>query len=568
MTGTRFRVALAQMNPIVGDLEGNAEKIIEWARRAEAAGAHLLVFPELALTGQPVQDLARRRSFVTASAGTLRKIAERLVSSGLGHLPTVVGCLDGTPDADSDAGPPRNAAAWLYDGDVLIAASKRYVPEACISEPRGHAEPSVAMARFRINDVVVLVRIGDDAGDAPAADTGAAADLVVVLQSQPYRGPASDSRYEDWARRARAAGTPLAIVNMVGGQDELVFDGGSMVLAGDGQLVGRAPQFTEHLLVADLTLPTAAPSAGDDGRAAVTVARPAPSVPAPVEISPPLDRCEAVYAALVLSLHDYARKNHFSSAILGLSGGVDSALVATIAADALGPDNVHVVLMPSRYSSDHSVTDAQDLVRRQGLQSRMIPIHDLMDGFQSKLTLHGVAEENLQVRIRGTIIMGLSNEHGHLVLMTGNKSELSAGNLTLYGDTAGGFGPIKDVCKTLVWELCRWRNLKAEKSGQVPPIPPRIIDKAPSAELRPNQFDSDSIPDYRIFDSLVRQYVEGNADLADLLEGVDDPLLVDQVVQMVKRTEFKRRQYPVGPAVTARSYGRDWQMPITNWWHG
>jgi NAD+ synthase (glutamine-hydrolysing) len=214
------------------------------------------------------------------------------------------------------------------------------------------------------------------------------------------------------------------------------------------------------------------------------------------------------------------------------------------------------------------VTDAQDLVRRQGLRSRMIPIHDLMDGFQSKVMLHGVAEENLQVRIRGTIIMGLSNEHGHLVLMTGNKSELSAGNLTFYSDTAGGFGPIKDVCKTLVWELCRWRNLKAEKSRQTPPIPPRIIDKAPSAELRPNQFDSDSIPDYRIFDSLVSQYLEGNADLADLVEGVDDPLLVDQVVQMVKRTEFKRRQYPVGPAVTARSYGRDWQMPITNWWHG
>ena len=569
MPDARIRVAIAQVNPTVGDLKGNATKVLDWARRAADAGAQLLVFPELTLTGQPVQALARRLAFVEDSAQAPHDLATCLDSVGLGQLPTIVGYLDGGADGGPDRLRTTNTAAWLQFGDVQVVAHKPHVssvsnPDRC--ECQG---PSVMAAKVWINDVLVAVQVGDRGAAGADRVADPEADLVVVLQSLPFRGESIESRTEHWAAAARKTGTAFAIVNMVGGQDELVYDGGSMLVDGEGRLVARAPQFTEHLLVADLTVPVAAPGSCDsDSPDLDTVVFPAPPLAARGTVSPKLDPCEAVYAALVLSLRDYARKNDFRSVVLGLSGGVDSALVATLAADALGPENVHVVLMPSRYSSEHSVTDAEDLVRRQGLQSQTIPIHDLMDEFQAKLTLQGVAEENLQVRIRGTIIMGLSNEYGHLVLMTANKSELSAGNLTLYSDTAGGFGPIQDVYKTQVWELCRWRNQEAERAGETPPIPSRIIDKEPSGELRPGQLDADFIPDYRVFDSLVQQHVEGNDDLRGIAAAAADPAFADRVLQMVRRTEFKRRQYPVGPVVTTRSYGCDWQMPITNAWQG
>jgi NAD+ synthase (glutamine-hydrolysing) len=373
---------------------------------------------------------------------------------------------------------------------------------------------------------------------------------------------------------------------MVGGQDELVFDGDSLIVGADGELIARGPQFEEHLLVADLTLPPAHPSLqpgefpvdAHDGTT-ITIERTvlsADRLPAYEPRQPPIaqlpDDCAEVYAALVLGVRDYVRKNGFRSVILGLSGGVDSALVATLAADALGPDNVHAVLMPSRYSSDHSVSDADDLVKRQGLHARTVPIRELVDAYESELELTGLAAENLQARVRGNILMALSNQHGHLVLTTGNKSELATGYSTLYGDSAGGFGPIKDVSKTTVWALCRWRNEQAGRSGpflhgfQAPPIPQNIIDKPPSAELRPGQLDTDSLPDYEVLDALIDDYVERDLGHDALIEAGHDPALVDRVIRLIDTAEYKRRQYPPGPKITQKNFGRDRRLPITNRW--
>ena len=390
-------------------------------------------------------------------------------------------------------------------------------------------------------------------------------------------------------RRAREAGAALAYVNMMGGQDELVFDGDSIILDAEGGLISRGPQFEEALLVADLDLPPArplpdtapspdTPAEPSDGtvmsihRVALP-ARPAPSAPFPPlppltepMISPRLAPLAEVYSALVTGVRDYVSKNGFRSVILGLSGGIDSALVATIAADALGPDRVHVVLMPSAYSSGHSVSDAEDLAKRQGLQARTVPIAPMVDAFQAELNLHGLAAENLQSRIRGVILMGLSNADGHLVLTTGNKSEIATGYSTLYGDSAGGFGPIKDVLKTLVWELARWRNARAVEHGETPPIPENSITKPPSAELAPGQLDTDSLPDYAVLDALLDDYVEKDMGTAELIAAGHDTALVDRVIQLVDRAEYKRRQYPPGPKITPRNFGRDRRLPITNRW--
>ena len=395
-------------------------------------------------------------------------------------------------------------------------------------------------------------------------------------------------------RRAREARAALAYANMVGGQDELVFDGDSILVAADGTLLARGPQFEEALVVADLDLPAAAPGhepgdqpvdAGDG--TVITIKRVAlPSEPQTLPTSGPVvagpettegtfwprlsDPAE-VYAALVTGVRDYVRKNGFRSAILALSGGIDSALTATIAADAIGPDNVHVVLMPSRYSSDHSVTDAEDLVQRQGLHALTIPIASMVDAFSKELAPAGFPEtglpaENLQARVRGVVLMGLSNAGGHLVLTTGNKSELATGYSTLYGDSAGGFGPIKDVLKTLVWELSRWRNAEAERRGATPPIPENSITKPPSAELAPGQMDTDSLPPYEVLDALLDDYVEKDMGTAELIAAGHDPALVERVVRLVDTAEYKRRQYPPGPKISQKNFGRDRRLPITNRW--
>ena len=424
-------------------------------------------------------------------------------------------------------------------------------------------------------------------GGPVAVTRQAGAGLLVVPNASPYERGKDQARLELCVRRAREAGAALAYVNMMGGQDELVFDGDSIIVDAEGGLITRGPQCEEALLIADLDLPPARPVTGSapladtpaeasDGtvmsihRVALPrrpgPAAPPPPLPDPPVISPRLAPRAEIYAALVTGVRDYVRKNGFRSVILGLSGGIDSALVATIAADALGPDAVHVVLMPSRYSSEHSVGDAEELAKRQGLHARTVPIAAMVNAFEAELDLQGLAAENLQSRIRGVILMGLSNAAGHLVLTTGNKSEIATGYSTLYGDSAGGFGPIKDVPKTLVWELARWRDAQAVERGETPPIPENSITKPPSAELAPGQLDTDSLPDYAVLDAILDDYVEKDMGVAELIAAGHDPGLVERIIQLVDRAEYKRRQYPPGPKITPRNFGRDRRLPITNRW--
>jgi NAD+ synthase (glutamine-hydrolysing) len=601
---TRLRIALAQVNSTVGDLAGNAATVAEWTRRAADAGADLVVFPEMMLTGYPVEDLALRESFVQASMDTLEATAQQLDANGLGGIAVVTGYLGrragGTPRAGEPVSSAQNAAALLHGGTVAVTTAKHHLPNYGVFDEYRYFVPGnrLPVVRVPVQDgaVDVAIAICEDLwqdGGPVAVTRQAGAGLLVVPNASPYERGKDQARLELVARRAREAGAALAYVNMMCGQDELVFDGDSIVVDAEGGLITRGPQFEETLLVADLDLPPArtapgtvpaadTPAEASDGTVMsihrVTLPpRPAgpgnpagPSTsPAPLPepaISPRLAPHAEVYSALVTGVRDYVRKNGFRSVILGLSGGIDSALVATIAADALGPDQVHVVLMPSGYSSEHSVSDAEDLAKRQGLHARTVPIAPMVDAFQAELHLEGLAAENLQSRIRGVILMGLSNAEGHLVLTTGNKSEIATGYSTLYGDSAGGFGPIKDVLKTLVWELARWRNGQAVERGETPPIPENSITKPPSAELAPGQLDTDSLPDYSVLDALLDDYVEKDMGAAELVAAGYAPELVDRVIQLVDRAEYKRRQYPPGPKITPRNFGRDRRLPITNRW--
>jgi NAD+ synthase (glutamine-hydrolysing) len=592
----QIRIALAQVNATVGDLAGNADLIVDWTRRAAEQGARLVVFPEMMLTGYPVEDLALRASFVEASVSTLQSTAERLAAEGLGGVAVVTGYLDRVsgmrPRVGLPAGAPLDAAALLYDGVVAVRSAKHHLPNYGVFDEYRYFVPGdvLPVVRLQADDgglVDVATAICEDLwqdGGPVAVCRAAGAGLLVVPNASPYERGKDDTRLDLVQRRAAEAGATLAYVNMVGGQDELVFDGDSIIVDAAGELLARGPQFEQALIVADLDLPpaVASPCPSDtpvDARdgSMITIRRlelPAPGEPAtgqqdrpaPRTTWPRLPDLAEVYAALVLGVQDYVGKNGFASVILALSGGIDSALTATIAADAVGPDRVHVVLMPSRYSSDHSVTDAEDLAKRQGLHARTVPIRSMVDAFDAELSLSGLAAENLQARIRGMILMSLSNAEGHLALTTGNKSELATGYSTLYGDSAGGFAPIKDVLKTLVWALSRWRNSEAESRGETPPIPENSITKPPSAELAPGQMDSDSLPDYPVLDAILEGYVELDMGAAELVAAGHDPALVERVIGMVDRAEYKRRQYPPGPKITPKNFGRDRRLPITNRW--
>jgi NAD+ synthase (glutamine-hydrolysing) len=589
-----MRIALAQVNATVGDLAGNADLIVDWTRRAAGQGARLVVFPEMMLTGYPVEDLALRASFVEASIAALDATAERLAAEGLGGVAVVTGYLDRVtglrPRVGLPAGAPLDAAAVLYDGAVAVRSAKHHLPNYGVFDEYRYFVPGdvLPVVRLQADDgglVDVAIAICEDLwqdGGPVAVCRAAGAGLLVVPNASPYERGKDDTRLELVQRRAAEAGATLAYVNMVGGQDELVFDGDSIVVDAAGELLARGPQFEQELVVADLDLepavsspcPSDTPVDARDG-SMITIRRlelPAkagasrPDRPEPRTTWPRLSDPAEVYAALVLGVHDYVRKNGFGSVILALSGGIDSALTATIAADAVGPDKVHVVLMPSRYSSEHSVTDAEDLAKRQGLHARTVPIRSMVDAFEKELSLSGLAAENLQARIRGMVLMSLSNAEGHLALTTGNKSELATGYSTLYGDSAGGFGPIKDVLKTLVWDLARWRNSQAESRGETPPIPENSITKPPSAELAPGQMDSDTLPDYPELDAILEGYVEQDMGAAELAAAGHDPALVERVIRMVDRAEYKRRQYPPGPKITQKNFGRDRRLPITNRW--
>jgi NAD+ synthase (glutamine-hydrolysing) len=589
----QLRIALAQVNGIVGDLTGNAELILDWTRRAAERGAHLIVFPEMFLTGYPVEDLALRKSFVDASIETLADTARRLAGEGLGGIPVVAGYLDRRADVvdrvGQPAGAPLDAAAVLYDGQVAVRTAKHHLPNYGVFDEYRYFMRGDRLPVFRLHGVDVAVAVCEDLwqdGGPVTVTREAGAQLLVVPNASPYERNKNDVRLELCARRAREAGCALAYVNLVGGQDELVFDGDSLVVDRDGELRARGPQFAEDLLVTDLELPGApaeftpgeTPADAHDGTT-ITIERvllsQAPVAPYAAGTPPhaePLGDLGEVYGALVLGVRDYVRKNGFRSVILGLSGGIDSALVATIAADAIGAENVHAVLMPSRWSSDHSITDAEDLVKRQGIHGRTVPIRGMVDAYEAELDLTGLAAENLQARVRGNILMGLSNEHGHLVLTTGNKSELATGYSTLYGDSAGGFGPIKDVPKVTVFALCRWRNEQTAglpplvRASASPPIPQTIVDKPPSAELRPGQLDTDSLPPYEILDAVLDDYVEKDMGHDALIAAGHDQELVERVIRLVDAAEYKRRQYPPGPKITPKNFGRDRRLPITSRW--
>jgi NAD+ synthase (glutamine-hydrolysing) len=588
----QLRVALAQVDATLGDLAGNAQLVRSWTARAQAAGAHLVAFPEMMLTGYPVEDLALRGSFVDASVAALNRLAIDLAGDGLGEVPVVVGYLDHAQGNDAELaelteegersedgstgvpkGTPQNCAAVLYGGQVVARYAKHHLPNYGVFDEFRIFVPGHDLTVVRVRGVDVALAICEDLWQdgGPVAKTRAAgAELLLVINGSPYERNKDDTRLALAARRAGEAGCTLAYLNLVGGQDELVFDGDSVVVDVRGKVLARGPQFREDLVVVDLDLAAATvnpvdPPAGVQ-HVTITPAPLAPYPPLPAPVAERLDDIAEVYAALQTGLGDYARKNGFRTVVLGLSGGIDSALVAALAADALGGYNVVGVSMPSGYSSDHSRDDAADLAKRIGADYRVQPIAPMVQSFLDELGFTGVAEENLQARVRGVILMGLSNSEGHLVLATSNKSELAVGYSTLYGDSVGGFAPLKDVAKTLVWDLARWRNAEALRRGQVEPIPESSIVKPPSAELRPDQTDQDTLPPYDVLDPVLEAYVERAMGRSELLAAGFDAAVVDQVVTMVDRAEWKRRQFAPGTKISALAFGRDRRLPVTSRW--
>jgi NAD+ synthase (glutamine-hydrolysing) len=581
---SHLRVALAQVNPTVGDLAGNAGLVREWSARAAGAGAQLVAFPEMMITGYPVEDLVFRESFVAASRATLTRVATDLDAAGLGELAVVVGYLDadGPARLGADAEPgvgPRNAVAMLHRGRVACRYYKHHLPNYGVFDEDRYFVPGDTLTVVRLRGIDVALTICEDlwqAGGPFAAARAAGVGLVVNINGSPYELNKDDQRLPLIARRAAEAGATVAYVNMVGGQDELVFDGDSMIVTAAGELLARAPQFTDQLLVHDLDLPPASAQEGAVPRTELAVERvelplpPAEPAGEPVRggIAEPLPAEAEVWHALVLGLRDYVHKNRFGSVVIALSGGIDSSVVAAIAADAVGPHHVVGVSMPSQHSSPHSRDDAADLAKRIGLDYRVELIQPMVDAFLANLSLSGLAVENLQARVRGVILMALSNQEGHLVLTTGNKSELAVGYSTLYGDSVGGFNPLKDVPKLLVWRLARWRNQAALERGENPPIPENSITKPPSAELRPGQLDSDTLPPYEELDPILAGYVDEDLGRDELVAAGHDAAIVDRVLRMVDAAEYKRRQSAPGTKISIKAFGRDRRLPITHRYRG
>ncbi|WP_129337757.1 NAD+ synthase [Cellulomonas endophytica] len=550
-----LRIALAQVDTWLGDLSRNAATVLDACRAAAGAGARLVVLPEMAMTGYPVEDLALRRSFRAATAAAVDALAARLADEGLGDLVVVLGTIGERTAQEHEDAParPTNQAAVLQGGAVRHRYDKHHLPNYGVFDEFRVFTPGDADCVLEVDGRRVGVVICEDIwqeGGPVARLAERDLDVLVVPNASPFEEGKTDVRTALAARRAVQVGAPLVYTNLVGGQDDLVFDGGSFVVGPDGTTLASAPQFVEHLLVWDL------PERGEP-------LAPGPQVP---DLTPD----EAVYRALVTGLAGYVEKNGFRSVVLGMSGGIDSALVAAIAADALGGERVVGVSMPSVYSSGHSKDDAADLAARLGADYRVQPIAPMVDAFLGELPLDGLAEENLQARVRGVLLMALSNQEGHLVLATGNKTELAVGYSTIYGDAVGGYAPLKDVDKSRVWALSRWRNTAAVEgrfgTSTVPPIPESSITKPPSAELRPGQVDQDSLPPYDVLDRLLDAYVEHAEGRDELLARGFEADLVDRVLTMVDRAEWKRRQYPLGPKVTALAFGRDRRLPMTTRW--
>ena len=546
----KLRVALAQINPTVGDLAGNADLIAQSVQSAQAQGANLIVFPEMIVTGYPVEDLALRPSFQAASIRAIEEIAAGIN----GDIVAVVGYLDQGP---------KNAVAVIHDGKIKARYVKRHLPNYGVFDEFRNFVAGDQNLVVRIHGVDVAVAICEDIWHSLEAIAARTPGLLVVPNGSPFERNKDDVRLALVQKRAKEIGAPVAYVNMTGGQDDLVFDGDSIVVGTDGNVLARTAQFDDQLIVVDIDC-----TEGSSRPDVVISEEPTAHTDSlQSSIAAPLSDEAEMWQGLVMGLRDYVGKNGFKSVVLGLSGGIDSALVAAIAIDALGAKRVNGVAMPSKYSSGHSVEDAQALADATGIHFRITPISPMVDAYMDNLVLKGLAEENLQARVRGTTLMGISNQEGHLVLATGNKSELAVGYSTLYGDAVGGFAPIKDIYKTDVWALSRYRNALALERGETPPIPERSITKEPSAELRPDQKDSDSLPDYPLLDQVLRAYVDEDHGYEALLADGFDPELVRRVISLVDKAEYKRRQYPPGTKVSGRAFGKDRRLPMTSRWN-
>ena len=549
----KLRVALAQINPTVGDLEGNAALISEYTDQAKKAAADVIVFPEMVLTGYPVEDLAMRASFRSAS----KKALTQLVTSLDPSIVSVVGYLD-----ESTTGAPQNNVAIIYGSKIAATYTKRHLPNYGVFDEFRNFVPGDSTLVIRVKGVDIGIAICEDIWHSLADLAARKPGLVLVPNGSPYERNKDDVRLALVQKRAKEIGAPLAYVNMTGGQDDLVFDGDTIVVDAKASVISRAAQFEDQLLVVDIeaATQTSKPDVviSESGTEASGLVAPA--------IAERMSDHQEIWNALVMGLRDYVAKNKFRSVVVGLSGGIDSALVAAIAVDALGAKCVNGVAMPSKYSSDHSVEDATAFAANTGIHFRTVEIEPMVQSFMQSITLKAVAAENIQARVRGTTLMGISNQEGHLVLATGNKSELAVGYSTLYGDAVGGFAPIKDIYKTDVWALATWRNAQATARGEVTPIPQRSIEKEPSAELRPDQKDSDSLPEYELLDQLLTRYVDGDQGSAALIAAGFDSALVMRVIAMVDKAEYKRRQYPPGTKVSARAFGKDRRLPMTSRW--
>ncbi|HDR8924695.1 TPA: NAD+ synthase [Burkholderia vietnamiensis] len=562
----KTRLALAQINVTVGDFAGNVARIVAAARAAHNDGAHLMIAPELALSGYPPEDLLLRPAFYTAAAAALDALADALrefdgLAVLVGHpLRSAAGeAAGGEPAVDGNANRPiergvppvdtYNAASLIVGGKIVGTYRKQDLPNADVFDEKRYFATDTEPLVFELNGVKYGVIICEDAWHASAAQIAKAAGAQVLLipNGSPYHMNKEALRIDILRARIRETGLPMVYVNLVGGQDELVFDGGSFVLDGDGVLVAKMPLFDEGHAIVEF-----------DG------ARPLPGA-----IAPELPVDAQVYRALVTGVRDYIGKNGFPGVLIGLSGGVDSALVLAVACDALGPERVRAVMMPSRYTADISTTDAAEMARRVGVRYDEIAIAPMFDAFRAALAgefagrAEDATEENIQARIRGTLLMALSNKFGSIVLTTGNKSEMAVGYCTLYGDMAGGFAVIKDIAKTQVYQLCRYRNATPDY-GTRDVIPERILTRAPSAELRENQTDQDSLPPYDVLDAIMRMYMEEDRPLGEIVAAGYAEADVARVTRLIKINEYKRRQAPIGIRVTHRAFGRDWRYPITS----
>jgi NAD+ synthase (glutamine-hydrolysing) len=552
-----LRVALAQINTTVGDIDGNAAKVAEWATRARDEGAGLVIFPELCIPGYPAEDLYLKQHFVDANCRALERLAGELEG-----VTALVGFAE--PTGEGAERPVHNSLGALEGGRVAAVYRKERLPNYAVFDEARYFEPGTEPVVFEVDGLPVGLTICEDCwveGPPASIEAEQGARLIANPSASPYHRGKGREREEMFAARARKYGTWFALCNMVGGQDELVFDGQSLLLGPDGALVARAAQFEEELLVCDV-----------------------PSTE-PCRLAEPLDDLAEVYGALVLGLRDYVEKNGFRHVGVAVSGGIDSALVAMIAADAVGAGRVSTVVMPSPHSSDETQEDARAIARALGTELIEIPIASMMDGYETALgdalrdgagpaaesdealprdparpSEPDLAAENIQARIRGNLMMALSNRMGWLVLTTGNKSEMSVGYATLYGDMAGGFAVIKDVPKTLVYDLVRWRNEQADREL----VPASVLERPPTAELRPGQLDEDSLPPYDVLDPILEAYVENDRGRDEMVAEGADPEVVDRVIRMVDRSEYKRRQAPPGIKITPRAFGRDRRLPITN----